>query len=86
MVINIDKIKEDSSVLRNEAREKTVGYIIAALSLVAGLAWSDVVKTVIEYFFPVSQSGIWLRAIYAIAITLLVVFVSFYLTKITSKK
>lgn len=86
MDINIDKIKEDGSALRGEVREKTIGYIIAALSLVAGLAWSDTIRAVIEYFFPISQKGIWLKIIYAIIVTLLVVIASFYLTRVANKK
>jgi len=86
MNIDINKIKEDSSALKNEAWEKTIGYIIAALSLVAGLAWSDTIKAVIEQFFPVGQKGVWLKIIYAVIITLVVVVISFYLTRVAHKK
>jgi len=84
--MDIDKIKKESSVLRGEVWGKTIGYIVAALSLVAGLAWSDTVKAIIEYFFPVSLGGVWLKIIYAIFITLVVVAVSFYLTRVLNKK
>ncbi len=86
MSIDIDKIKEDSSALKNEAREKTIGYIIAALSLVAGLVWSDTIKAIIEYLFPLGQKGIWLRIIYAVIITIVIVVISFYLTRMASRR
>jgi len=86
MNVDINKIKEDGLALKSEVREKTLGYIIAALSLVAGLAWSDAIKAIIEYLFPVNQNGLWLKIIYAIIITLVVVVVSFYLTRASSKR
>ena len=47
--------KEDRS-LRREVRAQVVGYVIAALGVIAGLAWNDAVKSLIEHFFPLSQS------------------------------
>ncbi len=86
MGIDIDKIKKESSALSGEVWGKTIGYIVAALSLVAGLAWSDTIKAVLEYLFPISQKSIWLKIIYAALITLAVVIVSFYLTRALNKK
>jgi len=86
MLPDIDKIKKESEELKSEIWEKTVGYIVAALSLVAGLAWSDTIKGIIEFFFPGGQRGLWLKVIYAVLITLMVIVVSFLLARTTKKK
>lgn len=86
MSVDINKIKEDSRALKNEAWEKTIGYIIAALSLVAGLAWSDTIKAIIEYLFPINQKGLWLKIVYAVTVTSVVVVISFYLARTINKK
>lgn len=79
------KIKNELSSVRNEIANKTVGYIVTALGLVAGLAWNDAVKSAIEHFFPAEKGGISAKFIYATLITLVVVLISVYLVKITGK-
>jgi FtsH-binding integral membrane protein len=78
---NITKITQQGREIKQEVREKTLTYIIAALGLVAGLAWNEAIKALIEYFFPINQNNIWMKFGYAILITVLVVALSFYLTK-----
>ncbi|NTU66971.1 MAG: hypothetical protein HGB08_03545 [Candidatus Moranbacteria bacterium] len=68
-------------------RERTLGYILTAFGLVAGLAWNDAVKSFIEYVFPADQTGNTLKAkfIYAVIITIVVVVVSAYLSRLSHK-
>jgi uncharacterized oligopeptide transporter (OPT) family protein len=80
------KIKEEQARLRREMLEKTVGYIVVAMGLVAGLAWNDAVKTTIEYFFPLNSNTIFTKLIYAVFVTILVVLVTVYLVGLTEKK
>ena len=86
MLSNIEKIKKESEELKSAVWEKTIGYIIAALSLVAGLAWSDTLKAIIEALFPFGKESIWLMILYAVVITLIVVLASFYLTRAINKE
>lgn len=79
------KIKKEIKGVRDEITSKTVGYIVTALGLVAGLAWNDAVKSTIEYFFPAQQNGLKAKFIYAVIITLVVVLISVYLAKILSR-
>jgi hypothetical protein len=67
--------------LRREIRSRTVGYIVGAFGLVAGLAWNDAVKSTIEHFYKVDGGGIGIRFLYALIITLFVVIVSYYVNK-----
>ena len=64
-----------------EVREQTLGFITAGLGLVAGLAWNDAIKALIEYLFPLEKNGIPAKFLYAIVITLVVVFLSVYLVR-----
>jgi uncharacterized membrane protein len=75
------KKAEKRHELRREIRSRTVGYIVGAFGLVAGLAWNDAVKSAIEHFYKVDGSGVGVRFLYAIAITIMVVIVSYYVNK-----
>lgn len=79
------KIREGSRELKKETSERTRGYIEAGLGLVAGLAWNDAVKTLIETFFPLNKSTILAKFIYALVITGIVVILSSYLIKQAKK-
>lgn len=75
------KIQSEIEEVKQEVRNKTVGYIVTAFGLVAGLAWNDAVKALIEYLFPAQKNTLQAKFIYALIITLVVVFLSIYLVK-----
>jgi len=64
--------------IKKQMRERTVGYITAALGLVAGLAWNDAVKSLIDYFYA-DSSSILAKFIYALIVTAVVVLISYLL-------
>ncbi len=70
--------------VRREARAQIIGYILAALGLVAGLAWNEAIKGFIEQFFKGSGS-LTAKFLYAIVITILVVIVSMGLLRLKPK-
>jgi len=70
--------------IRDQVRKQTAGYMAGALGLVAGLAWSDAIKALIETLFTFAKSGIFAKFIYAIIITVIVVIVGNYLLKTTT--
>ena len=72
--------------LRAELRERTAGYILTALGLVAGLAWNDAISTSIKHFFPLDTNGIIAKFIYAVVITLVIVFISSSLMRVLGPK
>jgi short subunit fatty acids transporter len=78
----ISNLKDKSAELEREVREKTVAYIVTGFSLVAGLAWNDAIKAFIERFFPDPGNGLKAKFLYAALITLVVVVISLYLTKL----
>jgi len=80
------KIKEEELRIRKEVKEKTMGYILAALGFIVGLAWNDAIRTSIEYFFPLNQDSILAKLIYAFLITLIVVLTTVYFVKSTEKE
>lgn len=86
MILEKKANNESDNNLKKEIKIKTIGYITAALGLVAGLAWNDAIKSLIENIFPVAKSNLWAKFIYAIIITILVVIVSVNLLKISNKK
>lgn len=80
-----ERIKSESSKISREVKEKTLGFIITAFGLVAGLAWNEAIQSLIKSFFTVDKDTIWVKFIYAIAMTLLVVLVTVYLARLFGK-
>ena len=72
--------------LRSEVKKQTVGYIVAALGLVAGLAWNDAIKSMIEYAFPLSDSTITAKLLYAVLMTLFIVVITVYMVRFLGKE
>ena len=86
-MINInEKINKEAKEIKNEILQKTSGYILTAFGLVAALAWNDAIKSLIEYFSPLAKNTILIKFIYATIITLVVVIVSIYVTRLLEKK
>lgn len=82
----IQKLKKESGELKEQVKQKTIGYILAALGLVAGLAWNEAIKALIDYFFPPNQNGLIVKFVYAILMTIVVVIITVYLIRLTSKE
>lgn len=74
--------KKENNYLRRELRKQSFGYIVGALSLVAGLAWNDAIKAVIEYVFPLDRNGIWVKFVYAGALTFGVILFTVYVGQV----
>lgn len=81
-----DLVKEEQKRIRLEFRERIVGYIVSALGVVAGLAWNDAIRAVIEYVFPLNKSSIAAKFFYAFLVTVVIVVISIYLLRLFQKK
>ncbi len=81
----LEHFQEKSKQLEREVRDKTLGYIMAGLGFVAGLAWNDAIKTAIEALFPLQRDSMWVKFLYAAVITLVVVAGSLLLARIMGK-
>ncbi len=74
------------AALRAELREKTTGYILTALGLVAGLAWNDAISSFIKIVFPLDSNGLIAKFVYAVIITAIVVFMSNSLLRVMAPR
>jgi len=72
--------------LGREAKDKVKGYVVAAFSLVAALAWNDAISSLIEYIFPNKDNSILLKFIYALALTIAIIILSNYLIRDSAAK
>ena len=75
------RLGKESKELQREVRRKTMTYIAAALGLVVGLAWNEAIKAVIEYLFPLGQNTMTAKIIYALSMTMILVFVTVYILR-----
>lgn len=82
----LEKLKTEGEYLQREVLERALGYIITAFGLIAGLAWNEAVKALIEEFFPFGKNTLLAKFIYAIIVTLVIVIVIAYLLRLVGKK
>lgn len=80
-----EKLKQSSSTLRQETTKRVMEYMLAAFGLVAGLAWNEAIKSLIEQVFPQDGNNLWAKFVYALVVTLIVVVVSVYLVNLFKK-
>lgn len=78
----MEKLKQSSREVREAIADQTMGYITAALSVVAGLAWNDAIKAAITYFFPAESSSILAQFVYALAMTVVVVLLTLLIRRV----
>jgi hypothetical protein len=79
------KRRQEANDLQRQIRERTVGYITGGLGVVAGLAWNEFIRTIIEVLFPLKKDTIPAKFIYAVIITVVVVVFTIYLTKLIAR-
>jgi hypothetical protein len=72
--------------VHKEVKNQSMGYIAGALGLVAGLAWNDAIKALIDFFFPLDKSGLGIKFIYAILVTIVVVVLTNYILSPSSEQ
>lgn len=81
-----EEAKKKKTAIRRELREKTAGYIVTALGLVAGLAWNDAISSFIKYFFPLGGGSLIAKLAYAILVTVIIVLLSQGLLRVLGSK
>lgn len=82
----LQKIKDGGKRLQQEIRSKLIGYILTAFGVVAGLAWNDAITSVINHFFPGDKNTIVAKLTYAVLITIAVVILGIYISKLLKNK
>lgn len=71
--------------MNKELKGRTFGYVSAALGLVAGLAWNDAIRNLIETVFPMTRDTVAVKFLYAILVTVVVVLLIKYLDKMINR-
>lgn len=79
-------LKDHGRAVKREVQRQVLGYMLAALGLVAGLAWNEAIKESIEYLFPLGKNTLLAKFSYAGLITLVAVIISIYLTRLLGEK
>lgn len=81
-----EKIKAESQRLSAAMRNQIASYLVAAFGLVAGLAWNDAIKALIDYLFPLDKNSVSAKFLYAGLITALAVLFTNYIVRLLAKK
>lgn len=78
------KLKREAITAKREVLSKTITLIISAFGLVAALAWNEAIKAFLASIFK-QEAGIASLFVYALLVTILAVFVTVYLSKVSAK-
>lgn len=79
----MEENKNSQQDLDKEVKAQTLTYITAAFGLVVGLAWNEAIISLINAIFPMGNGGLIIKFGYAIGVTILIVFVTRYLIKVS---
>ena len=77
---------QEQKDLHRQIRKQSLGYILAAFGFVAGLAWNEAIKGLIDFIFPIGGNGIAAKFAYAIIVTALVVVATIIGTRLSKDK
>jgi hypothetical protein len=70
--------------MKGEVIDKLAALITAAFGLVAALAWNETIKSIFKLVFG-NQETIWAWVVYAVAVTVIAVFVIMRIAKISER-
>jgi len=84
--VELRKLKEEKNKIETAFKRRTEGYIITAFGIVAGLAWNEAVKALMNYLFPIEKDTILAKFLYAIIMTVILVLISLYVVRFINKK
>lgn len=79
------KNKDELTELKTQAREKTANLILAGFGFVAGLAWNEAIRSLIDTLFILEKNSLLAKFVYAILVTILIVIVSYLFNKFSKK-
>lgn len=82
-------IKDEALAFRREFAKKILDLMTSGFGLVAALAWNELIREIISTYvkpFFGEGSGLISLSIYAVAVTLLAVLVTYNLSKIAGEK
>ncbi|MFA5880490.1 MAG: DUF5654 family protein [Candidatus Margulisiibacteriota bacterium] len=82
----VNVLEEEVEEVRKFIKMRSYDFISAGLGIVAGFAWNEAIKSLIDYLFPLSQNSIVAKFIYAVFITLFVILITFYFSKVMGIK
>jgi uncharacterized membrane protein len=82
----LEHFKKEVKETRKAFKEKMVTFILAGFGLVASLAWNEAIKSFVDTLLPQKTSALIGKFVYAILITFVVVLISRYLEKISTKE
>ena len=70
--------------MQKEVIQKLAALITAAFGLVAALAWNSAMQEIFRTFFG-EDSGLWAMISYAVIVTIIAVFATLWIGKVSSK-
>ena len=84
----MDKLKKEADEIKKQFAKQVLTLVTSGFGLVAALAWNEVIKEIVDVYikpFFGEGSGLVSLFIYALFVTVLVVIVTYQLSKIVGK-
>ena len=82
----LEEVRKEFEGLKSDIRQKTMGYVLIALGLIAGLAWNDAIKALIDQLYPSSSDTLTAKFLYATIVTVVIIILIRILTKAIRKE
>lgn len=78
-------MQNDLQTIRAQTKEKIVTLATAAFGIVAALAWNEAIQSLFAVLFP-KEDDLTGKFVYAVLVTVVVVVLSVYLSKVSKEK
>jgi uncharacterized membrane protein len=82
----VEHLKKEVKETKKVFEEKMLTFILAGFGLVASLAWNEAIKSLVDTLLPQKTSALIGKFVYAILVTFIIVLISRYLEKISTKE
>ena len=76
-------LEKEQKSLREEVRGQSMSYLLAAFGFVAGFAWNEAIKALIEDLFPTRTNTLVAKFSYALLVTVLLAVATTYLMRLS---
>jgi len=79
------KLEDEKRKIEDAFKRRVEGYLMTAFGIVAGLAWNEAVKDLMEYLLPMDKDTILAKFLYAFVMTFVLILISLYIIRFINR-
>ncbi len=77
----LDDLQKDTEDLEAETRKQTIVIVLTIIGIIITTVWQNAIQDYINYYFEIPKDALKMKLVFAVFITVLLIFLVYYLTK-----